>query len=80
MVVVTEAAKNWFRDNSCPRTICHRVLFLSVMFGDVLLNALVWAGLVVIGDIFLDQPAHLKSMPNDHMIQAFPFQTANNVG
>jgi len=54
MVVVMEPAKNWFGNHPWSRTFCHGALLLNITFGNALLNALVWSGLVVIDDVFLD--------------------------
>jgi hypothetical protein len=47
------------------------------MLRNPLVNTLVGSVQIVKSGVGFDQPVDLRTMPDEHVIQTFPFQTAN---
>jgi len=56
---------------------CDERIILLVPIRDLLLDTLMRSSLVVIGHVLPHQPMHLKAMQNEHTVQTFPLQTAD---
>ena len=48
------------------------------MLWNPLVNALVRPGQVIVSHVLLNEPVDLRAMPDEHMIETFSFQAANN--
>jgi hypothetical protein len=49
-----------------------------MVFRNTLVDPLVRSGQIVVNCVLLYHTADMKPMPDEHMIQTFPFQTADN--
>jgi hypothetical protein len=72
IIVVQTVQHRRGNDGACDEWI---VLLIPIRY--LLLNTLMRATLVVIGHILPHQPMHLKAMQNEHIVQTFPLQTAD---
>ena len=53
------------------------VLVFNEIIGDLLVDALMRSGAVVVLDVLLDNPKQLVAMQNEHVIETFALQAAN---
>ncbi len=76
---MVESAQNGSRYD-LPRRLADgpgTVLVFNEIIGDLLVDALVRSGAVVVLDVLLDNPKQLVVMQNEHVIETFALQPAN---
>ncbi len=76
-VAVVESAQDGCRGDSSPRLAYGPGAVLDEVIRDLLPDALKWSGAVVVFDISLHNTMQLVAMENEHVVQAFTPQAAN---
>ena len=74
---MVESAQDGCRCDHSPRLANGPGAVLDEVIGDLLPDALMGSGAVVVFDVLLHNKMQLMAMENEHVIQAFPPQAAN---
>ena len=74
---MVEPAQDGCKCDASPRLAYGPGTVLDEIIGDLLPDALMWSGAVVVFDISLHNTMQLVAMENEHVIQAFTPQAAN---
>ena len=74
---MVESAQDRCRSDASPRLAYGPGVVLDEVIGDLLPDALMWSGAVVVFDVSLHNTMQLVAMENEHVIQALSSQAAN---
>jgi len=74
---VVESTQDGCRADASPGLAYGPGAVFDEVIGDLLPDALMWSGAVVVFDISLHNAMQLAAMENEHVIQAFTLQAAN---
>ena len=74
---MVESAQDGCRGDASPGLAYGPGAVFDEVIGDLLPDALMWSGAVVVFDISLHNTMQLVAMENEHVVQAFTPQAAN---
>ena len=72
-IIVVQTVQHWSGDNG---TCCERIILLRAV-GQALFDTLMGAKAVVVSYVLTDDALQLRALPDEHMVEIFPFQTTD---